>query len=184
MSTEREYQPHKLIVPALFTGHTALEDLEYTVGATFGPIDSSSGTIPFNFTNYYDAELGTPIQRVLFSIRGLVDPGDLARLKHAAMEAETRSARSDGRRTINLDPGLLSLSRVILATTKASAHRIPIGTSIHAEITLLFRRGAFTPLEWTYPDFRSARYQEWLLSVRQRYHDELRMIDGERAWRL
>ncbi len=184
VGSEHPYQPHKLIVPVLFTPQTEIEEMDRLVGDSFGSIDSRSELIDFTFTHYYDEELGSPIVRVLYSISELVDPTELARFKHLSNDAEAHAARPDGRRTINLDPGLLSLSRVILATTKPSAHRIPIGLSMYAEITLLYRHGRFEPLEWTYPDFRGNAYDDWLLSVRRRYHEQLRTLDPDINWRL
>ncbi|MBU8912643.1 MAG: DUF4416 family protein [Spirochaetales bacterium] len=184
MGFDRPYQLHKLIIPVLFTEQTKIEAMDRLVTDSFGPIDSRSEQIDFAFTHYYDAELGTPIFRVLYSLAELVNPTDLARFKHLSNDIEAQTARPDGRRTINLDPGLLSLSRVILATTKPSAHRIPIGLSMHAEITLLYRRGRFQALEWTYLDFSSHAYDDWFLSVRRRYHEQLKTLDPEINWRL
>ena len=178
------FQPHKLIIPALAASDYAEDALRSLVAKRFGEIEHRSEPIPFDFTRYYEAELGPGLYRVLFSIRELVDPSDLAQLKERANEIERETARAEGRRSINLDPGLLSLSRVILATTKASGHRIPLKSGIHAEITLIFRHGRYEPLDWTYPDFRSDRYQRWLLEVRDTYHRQLREIDSARAWRL
>ncbi len=184
VGSERPYQPHKLIIPVLCTSQTTIEEMDRLVTATFGSIDSRSEEIGFTFTHYYDAELGAPIVRVLYSTSELVDPTELARFKHLSDEVEAHTARPDGRRTLNLDPGLLSLSRIILATTKPGAHRIPIGLSIYAEVTLLYRRGRFEALEWTYPDFCSGAYDDWLLSVRHCYHEQLRTLDPDRNWRL
>jgi Domain of unknown function (DUF4416) len=178
------YQPHKLVVPVLIGKGMTTEVVDELVAEAFGPADSRSQEIPFEFTHYYDKEMRTPITRVLYSIAELIEPTELARLKHLSNSVEARTAAPDGRRVINLDPGLLSLSRLILATTKPSAHRIPIGQGIHAEITLLFQRGGFQPLDWTYPDFRSQIYHDWLLTVRRRYHSQLKEIDAKTNWRL
>jgi hypothetical protein len=182
--TNVPYQPHKLVVPALFTELTTLDELDRSVARLYGEIDSRTKPIPFTFTTYYDAEMGPPIHRVIYSFASLVAPDDLASFKHLSIALEARTARPDSRRILNLDPGLLSLSRLILATTKASGHRIPIGEGLWAEITLLFRRGRYEPLEWTYPDFRGDAYSDWLLSVRDTYHAQLRELDAEVNWRL
>ena len=47
------------------------------------------------------------------------------------------------RRRVNIDRGFLSLSRLILATTKDNAHRIPLEKGIYGEITLLYQKQAF-----------------------------------------
>ena len=75
---------------------------------------------------------------------------------------------------MNLDPGLLSLPRFVLATTKESAHRIPLEEGIYAEITLLYEKGSFRPLAWTYPDFRSEGYIVLLNEIRLRYKSQLK----------
>ena len=75
----------------------------------------------------------------------------------------------DGRRSINLDPGLLSLSSIVLATTKNRSHRIAIGRSLYAELTLIYQNRHFEALPWTYADYRSEEVQEVLLRLRDRY---------------
>ena len=49
----------------------------------------------------------------------------------------------DGGRRVNLDPGLLSLANLILATTKNRSHRIPLFDGIYAELTLLYAKKQF-----------------------------------------
>ena len=79
-------------------------------------------------------------------------------------------------RKINLDPGLLDLNRLVLATTKHAGHRIPLAEGIYAEITLHYRRGRFEPLPWTYPDYRSEEYQRILLELREIFHGQLKHL--------
>ncbi len=181
------YQPHKLFIAVLYRPDRPYESVRRLIVRHFGPVDSSLEPQPFSFSSYYDAEMGPGLQRSLFSIENLVDPSQLASLKETANRMEAATANSEAgsfRRTVNLDPGLLSLSRVILATTKASAHRIPLRDGLHAEITLLYRRGGYSALEWTYPDFRSDSFLEWLAELRRRYHEQLRELDRSHPWRL
>lgn len=197
MGRPSEFQPHKLFVAALFApdpGYTAVRDL---VASRFGPIDDELEPHPFTFSDYYHAEMGPSLERALFSIGPLVDPSRLAELKEQANQIESETAaRPQGvaalgtgegvgdARSVNLDPGLLSLSRIVLATTKASAHRVPLRDGLYAEVTLLYRRRRYRPLEWTYPDYQSEPFVEWLARVRSRYHEQLREIDPRRPWRL
>jgi hypothetical protein len=184
LGSRREYQPHKLILAVLVTPKTELARLDQLIADRFGDIEQRSDPFEFTFTSYYEDEMGPRLSRLLYSFRQLTDPTALAELKSMSNAVESETAGQDGGRSLNLDPGLLSLSRVILATTKASAHRVPIGLSMYAEITLLYRRGKYESLEWTYPDFRSDLYHEWLLAVRTRYHEQLRDLDPARNWRL
>jgi hypothetical protein len=102
-----------------------------------------------------------------------VDPSCLSRVKLLSNALEDRFRR--GRtRPVNLDPGLVALSRFVLATTKESAHRVPLADGIYAEVTLAYSRGGYHPLEWTYPDFRSPAYLDVLNRIRTIYRAQLR----------
>ena len=78
------------------------------------------------------------------------------------------------RRNVNIDPGYLLLSRFVLATGKDFSHRIYIGRGIYAEVTLMFKKGEFHTLAWTYPDYASAEMTDFLLSVRRGYVADLK----------
>ncbi len=54
----------------------------------------------------------------------------------------------------------------MLATTKDHAHRIYLGRGIYAEVTLTFLKGAFEPMPWTYPDYRTEAYRRFFEQVR------------------
>ena len=77
---------------------------------------------------------------------------------------------------MNLDPGLISEGGVVLATTKNRAHRIAIGSSLYAEVTLIYHSHGFESFPWTYADYRSLEVQETLLAFRRKYL-ELRKAD-------
>ena len=68
---------------------------------------------------------------------------------------------------MNVDPGYVAPSRLVLATTKDYSHRIYIGNGIYAEVTLIFRKGTWTPLDWTYPDYRTELALDFFLRVRE-----------------
>ena len=52
------------------------------------------------------------------------------------------------KRKINIDPGYISLGNLVLATGKPFAHRPYLGSGIYADLTLVYQRGGFHPLEW------------------------------------
>ena len=117
--------------------------------------------------------MGTPIRRFFVSFSRLVDPGQLALIKTQTNALED-GFREGGRRRVNLDPGLLALSRFVLATAKESSHRVALASGIWAEVTLLFEKGSFRPVEWTYPDYRSAAYIAILNTIRGLYRDQVK----------
>ena len=140
----------------------------------FGPVDIITDSFPFTFTDYYVPEMGEGIERFFISFSKLVQPDTLALIKERTNEIEAEWA-DDGRRSVNLDPGLLSLSSVVLATTKNRSHRIAIGRSLYAELTLIYQDRHFEALPWTYADYRSEQVQEVLLSFRSRYKELMRL---------
>jgi hypothetical protein len=111
--------------------------------------------------------------RRLVTFRPLIDPGRLAAIKRETNALEQRWT-DEGQRQVNLDPGYLSLSKLVLATTKDHGHRMYLGQGIYAEVTLRFQDGAFRAWPWTYPDYASPHYATLLAGVRERYKAQLR----------
>jgi hypothetical protein len=167
-------------VAALLAEAELFDPVRAAVEAELGAVDYASPPMPFAFTDYYEAEMGPRLSRAFFSIAALADPAALGAIKLATNDIERRLAVA-GRRRANLDPGLLSRSRFILASTKDSSHRIPLGRGIYAEITLVYERGRFRPVEWTYPDYASPAYGEILEGIRASYVAELHRAAGGSA---
>jgi hypothetical protein len=188
MGEAKPFQPEKLVLAILasretLSGSGLRQRLRNRLEGSFGPLDYESSQLPFTFSHYYDAELGTPLVRQLVAFGPLVDPQELARIKIATnrLEEEFRRAGAATRvgRLVNLDPGLLSLSRLILASTKDGSHRVPLASGIFAEITLQYRRPCFRPLPWTYPDYRSEEILRALLDIRALLKLQTRAASGE-----
>ena len=126
---------------------------------------SASG--PFHYTTYYDNEMGQGIRRQTAGFLTLVAPGSLPDTKLRTNEIEISLSR-DGKRQVNIDPGLLSPERFVLATGKDFAHRIYLRDGIYADLTLIYRKGAYTPLPWTYPDYRDPEFLHYLEVLRKK----------------
>jgi hypothetical protein len=158
----------------MFTGDPRLFEMaESRLSEQFGEIDFRSGVLPFDHTSYYASEFGEGLLRKFVSLRRLVDPGDLADIKIWTNALEGDFA-SEGRRRINLDPGYVALSKVVLATTKDHRQRVYLGKGIYAEVTLFFEKGAFRAWEWTYPDYRTDQYLQIMAEIRRIYALQLR----------
>lgn len=181
MGEVRNPLPVKLVMP-MFTRHAELlETAEQALVHRFGPMDYRSKRLPFDHTTYYEGEFGGGLERQFLSFQSLIDPGQLAEIKLLTNGLE-ESWSEEGRRRINLDPGYISLSKLVLATTKNREHRIYLGSGIYAEVTLSFRDKAFRPWPWTYPDYRSQPYLEIMHTIRGIYVEQLRSL--RRAGRI
>ncbi|MGD8628779.1 MAG: DUF4416 family protein, partial [bacterium] len=142
-----------------------------------GPVDLRSPLLPFDFTDYYAGEMGTGLKRRWIAFSGLRERGYLAQAKHAAVILENRLS-SDGRRTVNIDPGYVDDAQVVLSTAKNFAHRIYIGKGYYAEVTMFCMRTGLQALEWTYPDYKGEKGREFFEKVRGAYHRQLRSGDA------
>jgi hypothetical protein len=148
--------------------------LEAELTASLGPISYRSGPIPFVETSYYDQELGTPLTREIFGFSRLIEQDALPDIKlwTNSLEQE-RTVR--GRRLYNLDPGLLTYERLVLATGKNFTHRIYLGKSIWADLTLIYQRGKWRILPWTFPDYAGAIVQRHLEQIRHLYAETMQV---------
>ena len=113
--------------------------------------------------------------RHILAFERLVNPGELAAIKGQTNILET-GWLDNGHRRVNIDPGYVSLSELVLATTKNHAHRIYLADGIYAEVTLHYRDGVFRGYPWTYPDYSSPPYCALFGEIRDLYRRQLHQI--------
>lgn len=138
----------------------------------WGEIDIRQEGLPFTRTAYYNEELGSPLFRSFFSFEKLQGRERLMEAKLFSNEIENRLAKSDGMRTINVDPGYLTDGQLILATGKNYSHRVYLGSGIFADLTLIYKDRRYQPLPWTYPDYQEEGMRLMLLRIRQKYLEQ------------
>ena len=175
LGEKKEFRPEKLIIGVLISEPEIISGIKDRLTDLYGPMDFEEGPLEFQFTHYYDEEMGTPIYKYFFSFRELVDPQNLPDIKITTNAIEADFARA-GKRKVNIDPGSMAQSRFVLATTKEGSHRIPIKDGIYGEVTMQFRGGEFREQEWTYPDFRSDVYKRILNKIREIYNYQLKEL--------
>jgi hypothetical protein len=157
-----------VIVSVLTPDRQMLDAAKPALVQELGPIDEEIGPLAFNYTSYYDSEMGPGILRWLWSFAKLVDRDALVGIKCLTNMVE-QAYTVEGRRKFNLDPGLMTLGNFVLATGKNNAHRIYMGKGIFADLTLVFRAGTYHPLEWTYPDYADRELIQILNRLRESY---------------
>lgn len=165
--------PVKLFVGVLTSAPDLMPGIEEGLSALFSPIDLRSESFPFDLTHYYDEEMGTPIYRSFCSFTDLIDPAAIALIKTKTNDLESGFAGA-GRRPVNLDPGYLEQSKIVLASTKNFSHRILISGGIYAEVTLLYQNGEWRVLPWTFPDYKSGLYDRYFSTLRDLYRMQLK----------
>lgn len=137
--------------------------------AAWGPVALRSPSFAFGETDYYTATMGPGLRKTFLVTAPPVDPAGLADWKFATNDWEATYAALGCHaepRPLNLDPGFIAPSKLVLASTKDYAHRLYLGRGMYAEITLYYRAGRWQPHEWTFPDYRRDDYQAFFSQVR------------------
>lgn len=175
-----------LLVAAVFSRHSeAFAWAKPRLAQIWGPIALESDPFPFEYTGYYTKAMGPGLTKQLLVFQRLVPLAGLADIKLAANNLEEElqaTGQFPDERPINIDPGLLTLGKFMLATTKDQAHRIYLGQKIFAEVTLRYEDGEYVPWPWTYADYREPFVRDFLNQAREYYKSRLRhlqSLDGD-----
>ena len=175
-------KPAKLIISMITSDRYLFSLYEDVLIKRFGEVDIESNTQSFNFTDYYEEEFGKNLMQKLFSFSTLIRQDELIEIKIITNDLENNDIDKNikknithHKRKINLDPGYITLNKYILASTKNGPSRIYLNQGIYAEITLRFINKSFVPCdEYTYPNYKTNEYINFLNSVRQKYKIQLR----------
>ncbi len=162
--------PAALRIMAVTSRHaTAFSWARDRATAAWGPCVLESPLFRFSETDYYQATMGRDLSKQFFAFGSSFDPGQLADVKRLTNAWELDYATTAGHaepRPVNLDPGYLTLAKLVLASTKDHAHRVYLRDKIYAEVTLYYRDKRWWHREWTYPDYRREDYQEFFSRCR------------------
>jgi hypothetical protein len=172
MTEPKPFSQVKLICGIIASNEAVFKMAEESLVQLYGSVDTKSPLFVFNFTDYYEKQMGKNLKRKFLSFSRLIPPEKLGeiKLRTNGLEEEIREELKVGNRIVNLDPGYLTQAALIMATAKNFAHRIPLQQGIYAHPELLFgkKKDAKT-LGWTYPDFRTEEYHKFFMEVRQIY---------------
>ena len=73
----------------------------------FGQIDFASSLLPFDHTDYYQAEMGKGLHRQFVSFESLISPDEISSTKHFSNGVEREFVRADTEsRQVKSGPGL------------------------------------------------------------------------------
>jgi len=167
-----EVKPVKLICGITFNRSIDLGVIDSKLILKFGPIDAKSPEFDFNTSDYYKDEMGNDLKKIFYSFEKLVQPDSLADIKNRTILIELEFVTNNNR-NINIDPGYLEESKLVLASTKNFSHRIYLKDNIWAEVTLAYTRSEFKTHPWTYPDYSSELALKFLTAARIIYRKQI-----------
>ncbi|NIM58556.1 MAG: DUF4416 family protein [Candidatus Aminicenantes bacterium] len=180
MAEIKPFSPVKLICGIIASKEATFIKAEERLVQLFDPVDIASPLFIFNYTDYYEKQMGKNLKRKFLSFADLIPPEKLSEIKIQTnkLEEEIREELKEVRRVVNLDPGYLTQSGLIMATAKDFAHRIPLQQGIYAHLELFFSKKRFKTLDWTYPDYRTEEYHEYFMEVRRIYLSQLASLES------
>ncbi len=178
MAEPKPFSPAKLICGIIAGNESFFRIAEEKLSHLFGPLDAESPVFAFDLTDYYERQMGVGLKRKFISFEKLIRPEMLSRIKLTTnkLEDDIRDEFRTSHRSVNIDPGYLVSSALIMATAKNFAHRIPLQHGIYAHLEFMFGRDEVRPLSWTYPDYKREDYQTFFLEVRQIYLSQLKEL--------
>ena len=176
--------PHLSEEPIVFIGilysdKTILDKVLPLLQDKFGKILFQSNIRSWEYSDHYNKELGSQIYRNFIFFDEVIDPSTLADIKLLTNSIEAIYSRN-GKRDINLDPGYITLAKVVLASTKNYSHRIYIGKGIYAELALLYKNHQFIAMPYTYNDYKDQTNLIMFMKIR----NLLKKINGRKAYNL
>jgi hypothetical protein len=169
----RRWEPSQLVVACFSRHQAALDWAEGRLIESYGAIAARSPDYDFHHTDYYLQTMGPGLKKRLLVFAELRSASGLPGVKTFTIGLEACCARSGlypEERPLNLDPGLLQLGKLVLASTKDQSHRIYLGQGIYAENTLRFHGKDFRPWPWTYADYREPEVRAFLSAARASLH--------------
>lgn len=174
MSKPNTAEQVKLIFSLFAKEAVLINETIEVLSRAYGQPDFISALIPFDYTDYYCAEMGENLVRRFVTMEKLIRPEELPDIKLATNEIEEKLV-SNSQRRINIDPGYISKAHLILATGKSYTHRPYLRDGIYADLTLVYQGKKFCSLPWTYPDYADEKQLLMLGRIREKYLLQLKI---------
>jgi len=164
------HPPDTLLFTAILTTDSDLFiDVSKQLQHMFGSAVETIQPVGFDHSSYYQPEMGPGLLKGFLGFTPPFSPQSLALVKRQVRQIEWKYGKqsdSGFRRTINIDPGYVNLSQVVLSTSKNFSHRIYLQDGIFAEVTLLYHASGWEELPWTYPDYKVPEVKSFLTRCR------------------
>ena len=170
MAVPKSAPPCVQLVAAFSRYPEALDACRGQVESKWGPIALASELFDHSETSYYEKEMGAGLKKQFWITQGIYDPATLSKTKLQSNEWETDLAISlnhPEKRPVNIDPGYITLTKLVLASAKDRAHRIYLADGIFAEECLYYLDHRWQARPWTYPDYQRADFQAFFVQARE-----------------
>ena len=177
---EPKSPPPTLQLVAVFSRYPeAIEWGRERIAENWGDLALVSPCFDHSETSYYSREMGEGLQKQFVivesnsasgSCEGFYEPAKLAEHKLQSNQWELALAESSNypdQRPVNIDPGYITLTKLVLASAKDRAHRIYLSGGIYGEECLYYLDRRWNARPWTYPDYQRADFQAFFEEARE-----------------
>lgn len=172
MGQTRIYPPVKLFAAITISDTALWSSILERFEKLYSGVDQQIDWYPFTHTNYYQEEMGENLSKRLIAFSELTFAEKLVDIKLASNNLEAEFSQ-DGKRRVNIDPGYLTASKIVLATTKDYSHRLYLGRGIFGDVHLWYRNHNYQATDWTYPDYKEPFVLAFFEEVRDKYMKQL-----------
>lgn len=151
-------KPRKVLLftAVLLSKDVSVDEISDLLAKKIGPMCFGSKLMNFVWSDYYEDEMGKDLRRFFAIYEKPVKRDELVKYKKLCDKLELKYMKGQ-HRTVNIDPGIITMENIVLATNKAFFHRIYINDGVYAEVTLFYKKGTYNPIEyWTFPEYRSS----------------------------
>ena len=131
----------------------------------FGKLILKSKPYDFNFTDYYEREFGKNLRKVILIFEKTVEKHDLILIRIKTGEIENQLVEKN-KRTVNIDPGYISETELVLATKKAKPWKEFLGNEVYVHKILEFKQDQLITFNHTFKDYKQDKNQAFLKEAR------------------
>lgn len=172
MARVQEPTKGRPIVSIIYSSLDALSDSLKALERKFGPVQYETLEIDCSKSEMYSEEMGNELLRRFFSFERLAERGWLVEMKKICHKIEPNFADQTAGydfRTVNIDPGILTPSNLLMASHRELNHRVYLKDGVYAELALIYARGQFRRLPWTNPDYCRGEAIEFFMRVHESF---------------
>ena len=111
MSRPQPPKPAKLLIGLIMQEKRYIAAAADALIEKFGPVDMASSWLPFDYTTYYEPEMGAPLFRRILAFKTLIKQSELAQIKlvfHWPASMRVADQSPQGKRLNRYKPVLLS----------------------------------------------------------------------------
>lgn len=178
MSKAKKQSTAVLVMGIMYTDENKYKQAIKKLEKKFGSIKLKTEGYNFSYSDYYKKEMGEHLKKELLVFNKMIKRENIVSVKKITDKIEKKlsdKSKIENNRTVNIDPGILTLENFLLATNKNFSHRVYIKSGVFLDLTLIYKKHeGFTTLPWTYADFKSDNNILFLNKVRNLFFDKLK----------